>query len=188
MIQSLRQQPDLKAIPIHLKIEYITLDSRTPGIVKAIHIYTEYDKAFECKNALAKLYTASNSKNYLMGKNIRFIPDMTDSRFITKEKTRMKVKGCMAKQKLFLANASTGKNYTILGLDYFILQVGFTMREAIMGIKSRSQEHCNLFLAVDRQAMSNTVVFVYHNDLVSEANIVISALPVILEAQYGDYI
>lgn len=133
-----------------MKTEFIKTNPRTQGTVKAVHIYTEYEKAFSCRKALAKLYAANNKKNFPLGKNIRFIPDILDSRFITTEKTKMRIRKCIAKQKLFLDNASTGKKYTIIGLDNYINVIGVTMRQAIMGLCSVSQKDWNLFLAVDK--------------------------------------
>lgn len=180
----MESQKGLTNIPIHLKTKYIKTNLKTPGTVKAIHIYTEYDKAYKCRPALAKLYAAGNEKNFPLGKNIRFIPNTSDSRFITTQKTKDRIIKCISKQKLFFESTRTAKNYSIIGLDNYIPAIGVTMRQAIMGLQSSSQEDRNLFLVVDKQTITNTVVFAFYKDLESEANTAIFALPLILEWNY----
>lgn len=68
MKKSLEMQPGLKNILIHLKPGFIKTDPRSQGTVKAVHIYTEYNKAFSCRKALAKLYAANNEKTSLWAK------------------------------------------------------------------------------------------------------------------------
>lgn len=107
-----------------------------------------------------------------------------DLRFITTKKTKIRIRKCISKQKLFLDNAMTGKNYTIIGLDNYISVIGVTMQQAIIGLRSVSQKDRNLFLAVDKQATTNVVVFTFHKKLELEANTAIAALPLILQWNY----
>ena len=57
------------------------------------------------------------------------------------------------------------KNYNILGLDYLEPTLKTTLREVIMGIRSREDPQQNFFIAVDKMVTSNTVLFAYHKDL-----------------------
>lgn len=57
-----------------------------------------------------------------------------------------------------------------------------------MGIRSVNDEERNLFMAVDKMATANTIIFAFHNDLTSESTTAISALPVVLQAKFGDHI
>jgi hypothetical protein len=116
---------------------------------------------------------------------MRFIPNIVDTRFITTEKTKMKVKKSVSKQKHFLSKTHTATSYTILSLDYVEPHIGMTLREIIMGLCSNKQPAKNLFLNVDVHIHNQTVTFLFHADMVQEAMTAIPALPVILEAKFG---
>ena len=64
---------------------------------------------------------------------MQFIPDITDKRYVVTLNTKCKVKKCVAKQKVFLANIRTTRNWCIVGLDYFVLSLNITLRQALMG-------------------------------------------------------
>lgn len=77
-------QKGIKNFPIHPKTEYVETNLNILGMVKAVHIHTEYDKAHKCH--WCQLVYIQQGKKKLSAKC--FIPDITDSRFITIQKTK----------------------------------------------------------------------------------------------------
>ena len=186
MIKALTKQPELKNIKIALKNEFIKLDPKTIGTVRAVHIYAERDKAYECRQALITIYAKNRVNNLPLGKNLRFIPDTLDTRFVTTLKNKTKIQRCEEKQKAFLQNSSTALNYTICGLDEYNPLAGMSLRKLIMGIRSTQQPERNLFLNVDKMTDKSHVLFAFHNDFTDEARLVVSALPVLVTAKLPD--
>ena len=179
--------PELQGIPVEVRIEVIRIDrEKGKGTqVKAAHILTPWDKALKCRIAMNLIYGKKSSSGYPLGKDMRFIPNTVDTRFFTTEKTKMKVKKSVSKQKHFLDKTQTATSYTILALDYVEPNIGMTLREIIMGLRSNKEPSKNLFLNVDVHIFNQTVTFLFHADMVQEAMMAIPALPVILEAKFG---
>ena len=135
-----------------------------------------------------KIYQKHSEEGYPLGKNMRFVPNIMDDRFIITANMRKKVLASIQKQKKFHASVETTKNYTILGLDYFDPKIGKTLRQILMGIRSTTQPDRNLFLAVDAFHTGETITFLFKNDLAHEANTLIPALPLFLEFKFGERI
>jgi hypothetical protein len=177
--------PELQGIPIEIRIEAIRVDKGKPSGVKAAHVLTPWDKALKCRIAMNMIYSKRSKNGYPLGKDMRFIPNIMDTRFITTDKTKMQVKKSVSKQKYFLAKTQSATNYTIIGLDYVEPTLGTSLREMIMGLRSNSDPDKNLFINVDEHIYTPTVTFLFHEDRTQEAMTAIPALPVILEAKLG---
>jgi hypothetical protein len=177
--------PELQGIPIEIRIEAIRIDKGKPSGVKAAHVLTPWDKALKCRIAMNMIYSKRSKNGYPLGKDMRFIPNIMDTRFITTDKTKMQVKKSVSKQKYFLAKTQSATNYTIIGLDYVEPTLGTSLREMIMGLRSNSDPDKNLFINVDEHIYTPTVTFLFHEDRTQEAMTAIPALPVILEAKLG---
>ena len=132
-----------------------------------------------------RIYAKQSNNGYPLGKDMRFIPNILDTRFITTAKTKMKVMKSVSKQKHFLAKKQTATSYALMGLDYVQPNIGSSLREIVMGIRSNTDPEKNLFLNIDEHMYTSTVTFLFHEDFTQEAMMAIPALPVILEAKMG---
>jgi hypothetical protein len=177
--------PELKGIPLEIRMEAIRTEKGKQSGVKAAHVLTPWDKALKCRLAMNRIYSKQSNRGYPLGKDMRFIPNILDTWFITTAKTKMKVVKSVSKQKHFLAKTQTATSYTIIGLDYVQPNLGRSLREIIMSIRSNTDPEKNLFLNVDEHMYTSTVTFLFHEDFTQEAMTAIPALPVILEAKLG---
>ena len=177
--------PELQGIPIEVRMEAIRTEKGKGTGVKAAHILTHWDKALKCRIAMNLVYGKKSKKGYPLGKNMRFIPNILDTRFIVTEKIKMQVKKTVSKQKFFLQKTQTATSYTIMALDYLDPVLGTTLRELLMGLRSNIDPEKNIFLNVDVHIHNQTVTFLFHDDMAQEAMSAIPALPVILEAKFG---
>jgi hypothetical protein len=136
-----------------------------------------------------RIYAKQSNRGYPLGKDMQFIPNIMDTRFIMTTKTKMKVVKSVSKQKHFLAKTQTATSYMIMGLEYIQPNIRSSLREIIMGIRSNSDPEKNHFLNVDEHMyISTDVTFLFHEDFTQEAMTAIPALPVILEAKLGSRI
>jgi hypothetical protein len=94
-------------------------------------------------------------------------------------------KKARSKQEKFLRETAISQHYNILGLNYFIPELGVTLWESIMAIRSTTHTDKNLFITAEEANNSSDVSFLYHESLADEAMTAIPALPLILEAQLG---
>jgi hypothetical protein len=192
---AIEQLPEFKEIPIEVRIEPIRTkrgsakktskaNDKIAAFVWAAHVWTSWEKA-ACRKALSNLYSSRNKEGFPLGIQARFVPYTLDSRFITTLKTAQNVERMKSKQKRFNDRTSTARNFTIIGLDYECPDLGVTLREVLMGLRSSSQPDKNLFVAVDQMTNYSSVVMAFHEDLEQEATTVIPALPIIIEAKFG---
>ena len=182
---ALEMVPELQGIPIEIRMEAIRVEKGKQSGVKAAHVLAPWDKALKCRIALNMIYSKRAKSGYPLGKDMRFIPNIMDTRFITTEKTKMQVKKSISKQKYFLGKTQSATSYTIIGLDYVEPHIGSSLREILMGLRSNSEPEKNLFINVDEHMFTSTVTFLFHDDRTQEAMTAIPALPVILEAKLG---
>jgi hypothetical protein len=182
---ALEMLPELQGIPLEIRMEAIRTDKGKQTGVKAAHVLTPWDKALKCRIAMNRIYSKQSKRGYPLGKDMRFIPNILDTRFITTPKTKMKVVKSVSKQKHFLSKTQTATSYTIIGLDYVQPNIGKSLREILMSIRSNLDPEKNLFLNVDEHMYTSTVTFLFHEDFTQEAMKAIPAIPVILEAKLG---
>lgn len=189
MEQAISQHPKMRGIPIEIRTQPIrlTAQGKIPNEeqVKACHLHTEFDAVAKCRRAMNEIYGSRTTTGFPLGKKMRFVPNVADSRFPCTMQTRSNVKAMLAKQKRFLKKTKTSTNWSIRGLDYMVEEIGFTLRQALMGIRSASDNDRNLFISVDEYSNSTNVAFVFHEELEEEAHSVIPLLSVIMEAKYG---
>jgi hypothetical protein len=193
---AIEQLPEFKAIPIEVRMEPIRtkrgsaktsfkVNDKKAVFVQAAHVWTSWEKSAACRKALSDLYSSRNKEGFPLGIQACFVPYTLDSRFITTPKTAQNVERMKSKQKRFNDQTSTARNFTIIGLDYECPDLGVTLREVLMGLRSSSQPERKLFVAVDQMTNYSSVVMAFHEDLEQEATTVIPALPIIIEAKYG---
>lgn len=190
---AIEQLPEFKGIPIEVRMEPVrtqrsskpTKGSKMPALIRAAHVWTSWEKSASCRKALSDLYSKRNTDGFPLGVQGRFVPYTLDNRFITTPKTAQNVERMKSKQHKFNERTSTARNFTIIGLDYICPELGMTLREVIMGLRSSMQPERNLFVAVDHMTEHSSVIFAFHQELAEEAVVIIPALPIIIEAKYG---
>ena len=110
---ALEMVPELQGIPIEIRIEAIRIEKGKASGVKAAHVLTPWDKALKCRIAMNMIYSKKSKNGHPLGKDMRFIPNIMDTRFITTDKTKMQIKKSIRKQKYFLAKTQSATSYTI---------------------------------------------------------------------------
>ena len=78
----------------------------------------------------------------------------------------------------------TCQSYNITELGYYIDELGVTLRQAIMHIRSTTQ-NWNLFVAVDKSYNGWCINFAFRKELKVEAKNMVAALPLFLEKGFG---
>jgi hypothetical protein len=122
---------------------------------------------------------------YPLGRNMRFVPNIADKRFITTEATRKKEEMSAKKQRLWITHVSSAVSYIISDLDYYDTTIGKTLRQALMQMRSKRSPDCNLFVAVDTSWNGTFVSFLFKKDLEAEVNGILPALPLVLQHKMG---
>jgi hypothetical protein len=137
-----------------------------------------------CRHALNKIY-GKRIGEYPLGRNMRFVPNIADKRFITTKATRKKVEMSVKKQRLWITHVYSAVSYIISDLDYYDTTIGKTLRQALMQMRSKRSPDCNLFVAVDTSWNGTFVSFLSKKDLEAEVNGILPALPLVLQHKMG---
>ncbi len=182
--EALSLLPEMDGIPIEIRIDWVSIDKGDKLGLKAAYILCEWENALLCRRTLNKIY-GKTVDGYPLGRNMRFVPNTTDQRFITTQSTRKKVETSVRKQRLFVANVSSSISYIISDLDYYEANTDKTLRQALMQMRSKAFPARNLFLAVDTSWNNKFVSFLFKKDLAGEANAMLPALPLVLQAKLG---
>jgi hypothetical protein len=182
--EALSLLPEMKGIPIEIRIDWVSIDKGDKLGLKAAYVLCEWENALLCRRTLNKIY-GKTVDGYPLGRNMRFVPNTTDQRFITTQSTRKKVEASVRKQRLFVANVSSSVSYIISDLDYYEATTGNTLRQALMQMRSKAFPSRNLFLAVDTSWNTKFVSFLFKKDLAGEVNAMLPALPLVLQAKLG---
>jgi hypothetical protein len=176
--------PEMEGLPVEIRTEWVSIDKGDKLKLKAAHIVCAWESTLLCRRALNKIY-GKKVEDYPLGRNMRFIPNILDKRFITTDATRKKVENSVKKQRLFTTNVSSAISYIISDLDYFESTAGTTLRQALMQMRSKKSPERNLFLAVDTSWNGAFVSFLFKKDLDAEVNAILPALPLVLQHKMG---
>ncbi len=182
--EALSMLPEMTGIPVEIRIDWVSIDKGDKLGLKAAYVLCEWENALLCRRTLNKIY-GKTVDGYPLGRNMRFVPNTTDQRFITTQSTRKKVEASVRKQRLFVANVSSSVSYIISDLDYYEAHTGKTLRQALMQMRSKAFPSRNLFLAVDTSWNTKFVSFLFKKDLAGEVNSMLPALPLVLQAKLG---
>ncbi len=150
--------------------------------VRAVYIWCTYDQTSIVRSKMKTLFSSKNTKK-LLGKNLRFIPHILDNRFITTDKSALLTTKMKNKQKRFLQQTTFTATNGILGLDYVIPSLHVSLRQALMSIRSKEDPDKNVFVSVD--GWGDQVRFAFNMNIADEAERLIPALPIFLEATLG---
>jgi hypothetical protein len=188
LADAIQMQDGMQNISVEIRSEFIKLSNnrnapRTDK--KVIQVYTAWDSASRAQRALVEIYSSQAAGAYPLGVQARFIPNVGDTRFIKTPKSLLAYTNSLKKHLKFMNSTETSPCYTIIEIDHFNPRVGMTLREAIMHIFSAQKPDCTLFVAVDTNYNGAYVQFAYRQELSGEAAIMISGLPLFLEAHLG---
>jgi hypothetical protein len=182
--EALALLPEMKNIPVEIRMDWITVTKGDKLGLKAAHILCEWENTLLCRRSLNQIY-GKKVEGYPLGRNMRFVPNITDQRFITTQATRKKVENSVRKQRLFATSVSSAISYIISDLDFYESHAEKTLRQALMQMRSKTFPTRNLFLAVDTSWNGTFVSFLFKKDLEKEVNAMLPALPLVLQAKLG---
>jgi hypothetical protein len=177
----------MKGIAVEIRSEFIVLNSKNNSNTqrtkfKILQVYVAWEKTSRARNALITLYSSKAKGEYPLGTQARFIPDVTDSRFIRTPESVLAYSNSQKKHIQFMKSTSTHSYFNIIELDHYLPRHNMTLREAITHIFSVSKSSWPLFVAVDTSFNGDRVNFAFRTELYDEAITMISALPIFLEA------
>jgi hypothetical protein len=180
----LAQLPEMSGLPVEIRTEWISLEKGDKLGIKAAHILCAWDSTLECRRALNAIY-GKDMVEYPLGRNMRFIPNISDKRFLISDTTREKVVQSVTKQRLFTNLVSSDVSHIISNLDYRDKTIGMTLREALMQMRSKKSPARNLFLAVDMSWNESFVSFLFMKEHTAEVSAMLPALPLFFEHKLG---
>jgi hypothetical protein len=122
---------------------------------------------------------------YLLERNMCFVPNIVDKRFITIEATRKKAEMSVKKQRLWITHVSSAISYIILDLDYFDSTIGKTLSQALMQMRSKRSPNPNLFVAVNTSCNGSFLSSLFKKDLEAEVNRTLPVFPLVLQHKMG---
>jgi len=92
----------------------------------------------------------------------------------------------VGKQKKIIKDSKDISTDTICGLHYRVPELGYTLCQILMSMRSANDPDTQLFMAVDERPYGTyAVVFTVHKDRMAEASSLIPLLNVVLEAKFG---
>jgi hypothetical protein len=88
--------------------------------VKSVHILVGESQAVKARDLYNTVFGSRNVGGYPQGLQMRFVPDISDSRFPVTKNTRIKAIKLMAKQKVFQENTKVIHTNTIAGIHVVV--------------------------------------------------------------------
>ncbi len=184
--ESLYNCPEMEGLSVEIRTEWVSLESGDRLGLKAAHVLCEYDSAKRVRRAFDAIY-GRTSKDFPLGRSMRFVPNLVDGRFSPSEATKKRVVLCVQKQRLFNTEVASATVDTILNLDYCNRNCGLTLRQALMQMRSKRHPSRNLFLAIDITPWDDKKVgFLFKKELAAEAKAMLSSLPLVLQFKLGN--
>ena len=193
LADAIEQQPIMNGIAVEIRAEFVVLNSKNNSNTqrtkfKILQVYVAWDKTSRARNALINLYSSKAKGEYPLGTQARFIPDVTDSRFIRTPESVQSYSNSLKKHIQFMKSTSTHSYFNIVELDHYLDKHDMTLREAITHIFSVTQTSWPLFVAVYTSYNGDRINFAFRTELYDEAVTMISALPIFLEAHLSSSI
>jgi hypothetical protein len=193
---------DMKeACKSHPLLKTFQIEARTQGVirmyagrqdiprhlqVKAIHIIGNDKQTPAGRRAFNAVFGSRNTTGYPHQRIMRFVPNIADNRFPTTQGRVRDVVKMVGKQKKIMNEASGSHTDTIGGLHYHVPQIGYTLGQILMSMRSANDPATQLFMAVDKRMWGTyAVMFTVHKDRKAEANSLIPLLNLVMEATFG---
>ena len=155
---------------------------------KAIHILVGAKQAPDARDRYNRVFGSRNEGGYPQGLHMRFVPDVADPRFPATPNTRMKAVKMMSKQRAFLDNTKVISTTTIAGVHTVVTNIGYSLCQSLMAIKSRDDAEMGLFISIDEQDSngSYTTLFTVNKDRFDEASGLIPLFCILYVAKFGE--
>jgi hypothetical protein len=182
LASAIESQPEMQGISVEIRSEFITIDNKRLKH-KILQVYVAWHCMAKARRTLIKLYSSAAKGSYPLGVQARFIPNISDTRFIRTHSCSLAHTNSLKKHIHFMQSTKTHSSYNIIQLDYKIEKLGVTLRQAIMHILSTVTKW-NLFVAVDTSYSGECVNFAFRSELEEEALNMISALPLFLQGTF----
>jgi hypothetical protein len=188
--EAVSQHPLLvaKNIQVEIRAHAIKIEQqeklKKDDTVKALHVYGDYNKMATIREVIRRIYREGITKGYPLGVKMRFVPNIADPRYPVTAGTKSNIKILRGKQKSFLKNILLQKSHTIQGLDFYSEQIGATLRQVVMGMRSSESKDSSLFTSVEDDG-GTRVTFTFHKRFEEEARHMVTVLPIMLNHIYG---
>ena len=79
-------------------------------MIKALHVYGDYNRMATIRSVIMKIYKeGNNKKGFPLGIKMRFVPNIADPRYPVTSGTKSNIKILRGKQKSFLKNIQNKK-------------------------------------------------------------------------------
>jgi hypothetical protein len=154
--------------------------------VKAIHIIGDNRQTTKGRKAFNNVFGSRNDSGYPQQRVMRFVPNIADNQFPATQGRVKDVVKMMGKQKKIMKDAKTIYTDTICSLHLYVPQIGYTLCQIIMSMRSATDPGTQLFMAVDERTYGSYVVtFTVHKDRMAEATSLIPLLNIVMEAKFG---
>jgi hypothetical protein len=154
--------------------------------VKAIHIIGDDRQTAKGRKAFNNVFGSRNDSGYLQQRVMHFVPNIADNRFPATQGRVKDVVKMMGKQKKIMKDAKTIYTDTICSLHFYVPQIGYTLCQILMSMRSATDPGTQLFMAVDERTYgSYAVAFTVHKDRMAEATLLIPLLNIVMEAKFG---
>ena len=154
--------------------------------VKAIHIIGDDRVTAKGRKAFNKVFGSRNDSGYPQQRVMRFVPNIADNRFPASQSRIRDVVKMVGKQKKIIKDSKPIFTDTICGLHYRVPELGYTLCQILMSMRSANDPDTQLFMAVDERPFGTyAVAFTVHKDRMAEATSLVPLLNVVLEAKFG---
>jgi hypothetical protein len=191
MKEACENHPILKDFQIEARSQVIRVfsgrqDTPVHLQVKAIHIIGDDRQTAKGRKAFNNVFGSRNDSGYPQQRVMRFVPNIADNRFPATQGRVKDVVKMMGKQKKIMKDARTIYTDTICSLHYYVPQIGYTLCQILMSMRSANDPDTQLFMAVDERTYgSYAVAFTVHKDRMAEATSLIPLLNIVMEAKFG---
>jgi len=191
MKEACKNHPLLKDFQIKARSQVIRLFSSKQDTpvhlqVKAIHIFHDDKLTAKGQKVFNLVFGSRNDSGNPQQQIMRFVPNIADNRFPTTQGRVKDVVKMMGKQKKNMKDAKTIYTDTICGLHYSVPQIGYTLCQILMSMRSAHDPYTQLFMAVNKRTYgSYAVAFTVQKDCMVEATSLIPLLNIVMEAKFG---
>lgn len=174
---------------LEIRISQIIIDAidrKAPETdrVFAMHVYTDKASTGAVRELCQMIYPADPQPDYPMGRHMRFIPNVSDSRFIRPPEAKVKARQLRDRQRMFLKSIKSTETSDILQLNRALKTPPYpSLMQVLTTWKSKDYPEENLFAAVEESA--EDVKFFYLEKNEEQAEALIPLLGIILENEFG---
>lgn len=153
--------------------------------VFAMHMYTDTKSTGAVRELCQMIYPAEPQEDYPMGRHMRFVPNMSDTRFIRPPEAKAKARQLRDRQRTFLKSIKPTQTSDILQLNRALKTPPYSsLMQTLTTWKSIEYPEENFLLfAVEESAQD--VCFYYLEKNEEQAEAIIPLLGIVLEEEFG---